>query len=603
MVVGFDLESKETVDVSGPMDSPWPMKSHDNRHTGRSPYSTANNPGIEKWRFKCGWVEDSAVIDEDGTLYFGDEDWDIYAVNPDGTLKWKYHTDGDITSAPAIDEDGTLYVCSWDNHLYAINPDGTLEWKYNAGMFSSLTSSPIIADDGTIYFGNMGPDWGRGRVHAVNPDGTEKWYYDTGDSITSDPAIANDGTIYIGSMDKYLYALNPNGTLRWRFRTDDYVKSPVSLADDGTIYFGSFDDHLYALYPNGTLKWKVNTNFGTSANPSIGTDGTIYVGIDKLYAINPDGTIKWTFDLGPDRWIGWSSPAISSDGTIYVGTHIGEGKGGDIIAINLDGTEKWRKKIADYWVDSSPCIGEDGTVYIGSAFDMDRGYLHAFGSVESNEPPGMPIIGGPSTGKKNEELYFHFTSIDPDNNPVSFYVDWGDGRTTESTEYASGEKAWIYRTYTSKGNFTITAKAKDMLDEESSWSSFDVEIFYNSPSKPTRPYGETNGKIRVRYNYITYAIDPDGDKIKYGWDWDGDGNVDEWTDFYHSGESVVTSHTWKYEGTYSVKVKAEDKDGLRSEWSDPLIVTIPRYKPTSLLYWFLEEHPRLLLLLRQIIGS
>ena len=35
----------------GPMDSPWPMYCHDIRHTGRSPYSTADNPGTEKWRF------------------------------------------------------------------------------------------------------------------------------------------------------------------------------------------------------------------------------------------------------------------------------------------------------------------------------------------------------------------------------------------------------------------------------------------------------------------------------------------------------------------------------------------------------------------------
>jgi len=40
----------------GPMNSPWPMQSHDVHHTGCSPYGTANNPGIEKWRFYMdGW--------------------------------------------------------------------------------------------------------------------------------------------------------------------------------------------------------------------------------------------------------------------------------------------------------------------------------------------------------------------------------------------------------------------------------------------------------------------------------------------------------------------------------------------------------------------
>ena len=33
--------------INSPMDSVWPMKCHDNKHTGRSPYSTANNNGFE----------------------------------------------------------------------------------------------------------------------------------------------------------------------------------------------------------------------------------------------------------------------------------------------------------------------------------------------------------------------------------------------------------------------------------------------------------------------------------------------------------------------------------------------------------------------------
>jgi len=127
MVFGYDEESlcsndegnkiyeKSTL-LFGPMDSPWPMKCHDNRHTGMSSYSTADNPGIEKWRFKCGeisgWVEGGIVIGDDGTLYFGDLDYYFYALNPDGSLKWKYKTGGHITSTPAIDEDGTIYVGS-----------------------------------------------------------------------------------------------------------------------------------------------------------------------------------------------------------------------------------------------------------------------------------------------------------------------------------------------------------------------------------------------------------------------------------------------------------------------------------------------------------
>jgi len=491
MVLGYDAElscfninevkkvyGKSTL-LFGPMDSPWPMKCHDNRHTGRSPYSTADNPGIEKWRFKCGWVEDGIVIGDDGTLYFGDEDWDIYAINSDGTLKWKYHTNGDITSSPAIAEDGTIYVGSWDDYLHAVySNNGTQKWRFNANS-ATIASSPAIAEDGTIYFGTMWSLGDGGKIHAVNPDGTEKWRYQTGDAIISDPAIGNDGTIYIGSMDHYLYALYPNGTLRWRFKTGDEVRCPPSIDIDETIYIGSYDGYLYALYPNGTLKWKCGIGYGTETNPSIASDGTIYVGGQKLYAVNPDGTLKWSFDLGSERWIFQSSPAISSDGTIYVGTNMGipgYSNGGEIIAVNPDGTERWRKVIADYWVDSSPCIGEDGTVYIGSTYDQGRGYLYAFGKVESNVPPETPTVSGESNGKVGESYWYSITAVDFDRNPISFYIDWGDGDEGWTTERASGEKCYYEHSWLTIGNYTIRVKAKDVMGEESDWATLSVSM-------------------------------------------------------------------------------------------------------------------------------
>ena len=499
MVFGYNAESETqaTAVSSGPMDSAWPMKCHDNRHTGLSPYSTADNPGIEKWRFKgggiTGWVDGGIVIGDDGTLYFGDTWANFYAIYPNGTLKWTYKTGESITSSPALAEDGTIYVGSWDHCLHAFySNNGTRKWKFNANG-ANIASSPAIAEDGTIYFGTLWSLGNGGKIHAVNHDGTEKWRYQTGDAILSDPAIGDDGTIYIGSMDNYLYAFYPNGTLRWKFKTGGDVKSPPSIAEDGTIYFGSldFDNSLYALFPNGTLKWKVGTGDGTSANPSIAEDGTIYVGSNKLRAFFPNGTLKWSFDLGPGRHIQYSSPAIAEDGTIYVGTNINEVSGGDIIAVNPDGTEKWRKKIAaEGWVDSSPTIGEDGTVYIGSS---GRGYLHAFESVESNEPPETPTISGETNGKPREDYWYSIIAVDPDRNPISFYIDWGDDTNTGWTsERASGEKCYYEHSWSIRGSYTIRVKAKDVLGEESDWATLEVSMPKNKMINPFERFLENH---------------------------------------------------------------------------------------------------------------
>jgi outer membrane protein assembly factor BamB len=457
---------------NGPMDSAWPMHGHDVHHTGLSPYSTADNPGIEKWRFKTRYgIDSSPVIDDNGTIYFGAKDGYIYALYPNGIMKWRYETDNWITSAPSLEEDGTVYVGSWDSYLYAINPNGTLRWKVPTG--ASIASSPAIGEDGTVYFGTLDPG---NSIVAVNPNGTIKWKYQIGSWFTSDPAIGNDNIIYIGSADNYLYAMFPNGTLKWRFKTGDWIKASPSIADDGTIYIGSFDDYLYALYPNGTIKWKCQISPGTELNPSIAIDGTIYTGFYKLYAVYPNnGTIKWSFNPGTDRWIFKSSPAISADGTIYFGTNIGDAGGGEIIAVNPNGTEKWRKKITYEWVDSSPAIAEDGTIYIGSQYG--GGYLHAFGNVESNTPPEAPIISGETNGKVGQRYWYTFNSVDPDRNPISFYIEWGDDTTTGWTmERGSGENCYYEHTWSEPDTYTIRAKAKDVYGAESDWATLEVSI-------------------------------------------------------------------------------------------------------------------------------
>ena len=216
--IPISKKSTQILPLDGHMDSPWPMKCHDTHHTGLSPYSTADNPLDEMWKFRItGWMNSGIIIGDDDTLYFGSFDGYLHALNQYGTEKWRYKTGGWIWAAPAIDEDGTE------------------KWSFYA-YHCGISSSPIIGEDGTIYFGAMGPDT-YGRIYAINPDGTEKWYYDTGYWITSDPAIGDDGTIYIGSGDDYLYAMNPNGTVKWRYKTGEEIKSAPAIGDDGTIYF------------------------------------------------------------------------------------------------------------------------------------------------------------------------------------------------------------------------------------------------------------------------------------------------------------------------------------------------------------------------------
>jgi hypothetical protein len=63
------------------------------------------------------------------------------------------------------------------------------------------------------------------------------------------------------------------------------------------------------------------------------------------------------------------------------------------------------------------------------------------------------------------------------------------------------------------------------------------------------------------------------------------------------------SHAWNASGKYEIRVKAKDILGAESDWSDPLSVFMSKNKAinTSFLT-FLENHPHLFPLLRQILG-
>jgi outer membrane protein assembly factor BamB len=336
------------------------------------------NLGIVKWRYHTSdfrAVVTSPAIGSDGTIYFGALNDTLYALNPDGTLKWSYSTNGDIYSSPAIGPDGTIYFGSYDNNLYALNPDGSLKWHYDAG--TSIHTSPAIGADGTVYFGQMYGQYHHGEFNALNPDGTLKWSYPTDCDIYSSPSIGQDGTIYFGTFswenEPYLYAFNQDGTIKWRYPFVNIRSSPA-IGADGTVYFIANDGCLFALNPDGTLKWKISSvQFTTTCHPAIGSGDTIYIPDRSWFnAINPDGTWKWKIELYPN-----GPPTIGSDRTIYLAGY------GGFFALNPDSTIKWYCQI-EHLPSSPPAIGPDGTIYAGSA----DGYLYAIqGSGQLGNTP------------------------------------------------------------------------------------------------------------------------------------------------------------------------------------------------------------------------
>jgi outer membrane protein assembly factor BamB len=322
-----------------------------------------------KWETEipnAGYLSNPA-IGADGTIYVGSENFNLYAVNFNGTVKWQFATGGSVRSSPAVGTDGTIYVGSADYNLYAINPDGTIKWQFTTG--DAIESSPAIGVNGTIYVGSN--DY---NLYAINPDGTKKWEFLTEAGVNSSPVVGIDGTIYVVGYGIYLYAVNPDGTKKWEINSGaNLAYSSIAIGADGTIYTGSGGGNsLDAINPDGTMKWEFITQNNIWTSPAIGVDGTIYVGCEdrRFYAINSNGTKKWDFPMGSGFY---SSPAISMDGTIYV-----ENLKNKLYAMNPDGTEKWEfltSTGSQFY--TSPTVNADGTVYV---IDYD-GNLYAIATI------------------------------------------------------------------------------------------------------------------------------------------------------------------------------------------------------------------------------
>ncbi len=200
-----------------------------------------------------------------------------------------------------------------------------------------------------------------------------------------------------------------------------------------------------------------------------------------------------------------------------------------------------------------------------------------------NIPPDTPEKPeGPTSGIQKVSYEFNFTTTDPDDDNVSYFIDWGDDTTSSWLgPFNSGDICKASHIFKNHGTYGIKVKAKDIYGNESLWSKvLPVEIFEqnNPPEIPDMPIGLTKGKKEIEYNYKFKAIDPDDDKIFYFIDW-GDGSDSRWLGPYDSGKKITKSHSWSSEDLYKIRVKVKDIKNRESSWSENLSVNITDFDP------------------------
>jgi hypothetical protein len=306
-----------------------------------------------------------------------------------GRVLWRFPVDAQyISGRPGVGADGTIYTLDVNGHLYALTPDGGLKWIFNRAPGPGRQSVDVGAD-GTIYFasGNV--------LYAVNPNGTQKWR--VADEISygafeSGPNVGPDGNVYAATRDMFFGGLgfvviSPAGQIL--SNTPGFGEGRGTKFFAREIFFGANRayhtlDNL--TQPNGVLSFHQIGGaflFGRpaiqEANPAVAPDGTVYavtnsspVSNINLQAYDPNGNALGVLFGANTNYL--TSPDVGADGTIYIGRNLNF-----VNALNPNGSQKWQ--FTGSGILGDPTVNTQNSVLTTGGYDIGvPGFVHGIGA-------------------------------------------------------------------------------------------------------------------------------------------------------------------------------------------------------------------------------
>ena len=114
--------------------------------------------GAEKWAYTTvGAIPDGGVaLGADGTVYAAGGEYlastpsaGIYAINPDGTLKWHYPSTAAVQTSPIVDSRGYIHFVDAEATYYVLTAEGELFSSLSLG--DACASSPVMDANGNLY--------------------------------------------------------------------------------------------------------------------------------------------------------------------------------------------------------------------------------------------------------------------------------------------------------------------------------------------------------------------------------------------------------------------------------------------------------------------
>lgn len=446
-----------------------------------------------------------------------------------------------------------------NNKIYVFPkvPNGVLP-KYGVFCFNAIDGS-LIWSDQDAAFGILGGIFSNNRIYSVGLNN------------------ALMGVILCHDAE--------TGNLIWSYTLVASILSMPSFPVyyDGKIFFvwedltqgGYFMEHLRCLKDCGNFALKV---WDTTLSPNIYSPDS-YSGYaipaivnGNIYALTKHIIYKFNVETGSKYWekyrsdLTYLSLAEQNDKIVF-----GEGSNVTYVDTNT-GQVIWSRTLrSNVWAILNPAVTND-KIYVGFMTSDHSSYVSCL--ANTGDIMWTTYLEGSSSGNYNltppsvagNKLYIGGGV--PDINGKIYCLDT-----------VTGDTLWSYSIDNAiSGSLSIADNALYIGSRDGTLYKFKDINSNDAPDNPTID-GPMSGDVGTTYDYTFVTTDPNQDNVFYFIDW-GDETNSGWIGPYQSGITLTRSHMWSKQGTYIIKAKAKDTNGMESDWGT-LTVSMPLDQPQS----------------------
>lgn len=333
--------------------------------TGYFPERTGPKDGVsEQWSFTADNTINTSPIVGNGSVYVGDGDATVYAINPtNGSVEWQTGVSKSVKATPTL-ADGVMYVPNGGQYLTAVDADsGDTLWEFDSEK--STIYSPAVTDQTVVVSSSQKSS--DGKVAALDTaDGSIRWDVEPAKGGGVAPAIVGNTVYYVGDQTAITAADVETGDTVWE---KTFIGPMMGIAaSDETVFvsrnagggYGDIEEknaRVLALdADDGSKRWSFDTGNDRISGPAAVTDDAIFVASKStVFKANREtGEREWDASIpGTSR----SVPTVYGD-TIYIPS--GAGK---LTALDVeDGSKRWKVSFSDISTGPAPVLA-GGSVY------------------------------------------------------------------------------------------------------------------------------------------------------------------------------------------------------------------------------------------------